>query len=124
MACDAMHILSIDHIHFNFAPQYREQIRFFYVTVLGARELPVPENRHVLQFLLGSQRLYFTPQALRQSPSAAQHVAFNVQGMGDLKNRLLAFDLVFIENHPAMAAQQVYIKDPAGNQLEFLELAA
>ena len=44
--------------------------------------------------------------------------------MGDLKNRLLAFDLVFIENHPAMAAQQVYIKDPAGNQLEFLELAA
>ena len=119
-----MNITSIDHIHFNFAPQQREQIRFFYGTVLGAQELEVPGHRQVLKFLLGQQALCFTPQigAAVQAPS--QHVAFKVEGMGDLKHRFSAFDLAFIENHPAMAAQQVYIKDPAGHQLEFLELAA
>jgi hypothetical protein len=28
----------------------------------------------------------------------------------------------FIESHPDQPAQQIYIKDPAGNQLEFLNL--
>ena len=40
-----------------------------------------------------------------------------------LKQRLHAFDLAFIESHPDQPAQQVYVKDPAGNQLEFLEIA-
>ena len=119
-----MNITSIDHIHFNFAPQQREPIRFFYATVLGAQELEVPGRRQVLQFRLGQQTLCFTPQTGAAGHAPAQHVAFRVEGMGDLKHRFTAFDLDFIENHPAMAAQQVYIKDPAGNQLEFLEPAA
>ncbi|MBV8250049.1 MAG: hypothetical protein JO200_16585 [Comamonas sp.] len=117
-----MNIKSVNHIHFNFHPQSREEIRFFYATVLGAHELRAPEKKQLLQFEMGNQLLCFTPDAGAQGRSRTQHVAFNVEGIGDLRNRLSAFDLCFIESHPeAVEAQQIYIKDPAGNQLEFLE---
>lgn len=118
-----MIITSVHHIHFQFPPQSKEAIRFFYSTVLGAHELPSPERKQWLQFEMGAQRLCFTPESGTAGRTPAQHVAFNVQGIGDLKQRLHAFDLAFIESHPDQPAQQVYVKDPAGNQLEFLEIA-
>lgn len=118
-----MIITSVHHIHFQFPAHSKEAIRFFYSTVLGAHELHSPEKKQLLQFEMGAQRLCFTPEAGAASRKPAQHVAFNVQGIGDLKQRLHAFDLAFIESHPAQQAQQVYVKDPAGNQLEFLEIA-
>ena len=118
-----MIIISVNHIHFQFPPQSKEAIRFFYATVLGAHELHSPETRQLLQFEMGEQRLCFTPETGPTVPKPSQHVAFNVQGIGDLKQRLHAFDLAFIESHPDQPAQQIYIKDPAGNQLEFLEPA-
>ncbi|MFD2754552.1 VOC family protein [Comamonas terrae] len=117
-----MNITSVHHIHFNFHPRSREEIRFFYATVLGAHERHAPEKKQLLQFEMGHQLLCFTPDAGPHGRGPTQHVAFNIEGIGDLRNRLAAFDLSFIESHPEAAqAQQIYIKDPAGNQLEFLE---
>ncbi|WP_291591496.1 VOC family protein [Comamonas sp. UBA7528] len=116
-----MIITSINHIHFQFPAHSKEAIRFFYATVLGAHELQSSDKKQLLQFEMGDQRLCFTPEAGGTGRKPSQHVAFNVQGIGDLKQRLHAFDLAFIESHPDQPAQQIYIKDPAGNQLEFLE---
>ncbi|WP_370678701.1 VOC family protein [Comamonas sp. GB3 AK4-5] len=119
-----MNITTIHHVHFHFPPQSREEVRFFYATVLGAQERHSPERKQLLQFELGQQLLCFTPHSQAPRHGAAQHVAFNVQDIDDLKHRLHAFDQVFIANHSALQTQQVYVKDPAGNQLEFLEYPA
>lgn len=116
-----MNITSIHHVHFHFPPQSREDIRFFYTKVLGAQEKHSSRRKQLLQFELGPQLLCFTPALQGRPHGTAQHVAFNVQGIGDLKHRLHAFDQAFIENHSTAPTQQVYVKDPAGNQLEFLE---
>lgn len=116
-----MHITTIHHVHFHFPPQSREALRFFYATVLGAQERHSTDRQQLLQFELGQQLLCFSPHSQAPQHGAAQHVAFNVQGIDDLKQRLLAFDQIFIENHSALQTQQVYVKDPAGNQLEFLQ---
>lgn len=116
-----MQITSVHHIHFQFPAKFKEELRFFYGTVLGAQELPVSQKRQLLQFSLGEQLLCFTPEANAIQRSAGQHVAFNIQGMAYLKERLRQFGLHFIESAPAQQAQQLYVKDPAGNQLEFLE---
>jgi catechol-2,3-dioxygenase len=119
-----MNITSIHHVHFHFLPQFREEVRFFYATVLGAQERHSPERKQLLQFELGQQLLCFTPHRQAPQHGAAQHVAFNVQDLGELRQRLQRFDQVFIDNHVTAKTPQVYVKDPAGNQLEFLEYHA
>jgi catechol-2,3-dioxygenase len=115
-----MIITSVNHIHFQFPAHSKEAIRFFYATVLGPMSWspPTPSNccssRWASSACASRRRL----GATGRKPS--QHVAFNVQGISDLKQRLHAFDLAFIESHPDQPAQQIYVKDPAGNQLEFL----
>lgn len=119
-----MRITSVHHIQLQFSAQYTEDLRFFYGTVLGAQELPVPHQRQLLQFAVGEQLLCFTPAAGPTPRNASQHVALNVQGIDDLKNRFQAFGWHFIATQPSstgLQAQQVYVKDPAGHQLEFLE---
>lgn len=116
-----MNITSVHHIHFQFPARCKEELRFFYGTVLGAQELSAPEKRQLLRFEMGEQLLCFTPEAGTPSRGAAQHVAFNIQGIESLKQRLQDFGLDFIESHPARQEKHVYVKDPAGNQLEFLE---
>jgi catechol-2,3-dioxygenase len=118
-----MIITSVNHIRFQFPRRSKEAIRFFYSTVLGAHELHSPEKKQWMQFEMGAQRLCFTPETGTAGRTPTQHVAFNVQGISDLKQRLHAFNLDFIESPPDKPAQQVYVKDPAGNQLEFLEIA-
>ena len=119
-----MRITSVHHIQLQFPAQSTEDLRFFYSTVLGAQELPVPHQRQLLQFAVGEQLLCFSPAASPAPRSACQHVAFNVQGIDDLKNRFQAFGWHIIATQPSstgLQAQQVYVKDPAGHQLEFLE---
>lgn len=119
--CTGMIITSIHHIHFEFPSHSREDVRFFYGTVLNAHELPVPEKKQFLQFAIGQQLLCFTPETRASCRKPAQHVAFNIQGIALLKQRLKNFDLDFIESHPEKPERHIYIKDPAGNQLAFLE---
>jgi hypothetical protein len=69
---------------------------------------------------MGEQRLCFTP---RLGPRAASHRSMwrSTCKASAICYSLHAFDLAFIESHPDQPAQQIYVKDPAGNQLEFLK---
>ncbi|MOA60725.1 Glyoxalase-like domain protein [compost metagenome] len=51
----------------------------------------------------------------------ASHLAFEVQDLPALRQRLLAAQWPLVENQGLSGVARFYLKDPAGNQLEFLE---
>ena len=119
-----MHVTSIEYVNFYFPAALRDEMQFFYSHVLQAQACPtLPSN--LLQFHLGTQRIQLTPVPKESglAPTVRQHVAFNVQGMDRLKQQLTTWDVPFVESHPLAHQQQVLVRDPAGNQLEFLDHA-
>mgnify|MGYP003767880579 CR=1 FL=1 len=116
-----MHIDSINHIQLNFQSAIKEEIRFFYKDILGFSESNAESKKNMLLFKIGAQHLSFSPVNERLGTSLAQHLAFNVSDLQELKKKFEALDLSFIESYHTAHAKNLYIKDPAGNQLEFLE---
>ncbi|MBX9936169.1 MAG: glyoxalase, partial [Burkholderiaceae bacterium] len=53
--------------------------------------------------------------------SAASHLALEVDNLPELRSRLLQAQLALVENRALPGYLRFYVKDPAGNQLEFLE---
>ena len=49
------------------------------------------------------------------------HLAFEVDDLPALRGRLQQAELALVENRALPGYLRFYVKDPAGNQLEFLE---
>ncbi|MDR7376370.1 catechol 2,3-dioxygenase-like lactoylglutathione lyase family enzyme [Rhodoferax ferrireducens] len=119
-----MNIHSIHHAQLAFRAGDEAQIRRFYNQLIGLTEFNYgePVDTHApLRFVAGHQRIDLVPTDNWQPNPIPSHLAFEVQGLPTLRNRLLSADVALEESRPLVGYLRFYVKDPAGNQLEFLE---
>lgn len=115
-----MPVHAIHHVQLGFAPGAHEAVRHFYGHLLGLTELPWPVGAN-LRFAAGAQRIELVPTEAWQPAPAPQHLAFEVDNLPELRSRLLRAQLPLVENRALPGYLRFYVKDPAGNQLEFIE---
>ncbi len=120
-----MGIHSINHVQLPYPVGAEEQIRNFYGNLVGLKEYrvgyPAPQSAR-LRFLAGAQRLDFAPHEVEESVRPGTHLAFEVQDLPGLRNRFLKANVPLEESQALPGYLRFYVLDPAGNQLEFLEV--
>lgn len=117
-----MNIHSIHHAQLPFRAGDEAQIRRFYNQLIGLTEFHSSGPAGTpLRFVAGHQRIDLVPTENWQPNPIPSHLAFEVQGLPTLRNRLLSADVPLEESRPLVGYLRFYVKDPAGNQLEFLE---
>ncbi len=116
-----MAIHSINHVQLAFPAGAEGQIRNFYAQLLGLTELRHAATGPALHFAAGPQRIELVPTERWAPAPAASHLAFEVDNLPELRGRLLQAELPLVENRALPGYLRFYVKDPAGNQLEFLE---
>jgi catechol 2,3-dioxygenase-like lactoylglutathione lyase family enzyme len=115
-----MPIHSISHVQLAFAPGEHAIIRHFYGQLLGLFEQR-PQSTHALRFYAGSQRVDLVPSPDLPPAATRSHLAFEVQNLPGLRARLLDAGLQLDESQALAGHLRFYVRDPAGNALEFLE---
>ena len=115
-----MSIQSINHVQLPFPAGAEAPIRRFYSRLLGLPEVRLNAG-NALRFVAGTQRIDLVPTEHWQPAPAVSHLAFEVQDLPALRGRLLQAQLPLVENRALPGYLRFYVKDPAGNQLEFLE---
>lgn len=117
-----MSIRGVHHLQLAFRAGNAPAMRHFYRDLLGLSELPGEKRESAtLHFAAGDQRIDLVGVAQWQPLPAVSHLAFEVQDLSSLRERLLAAQLPLVENQGLAGFARFYLKDPAGNQLEFLE---
>ena len=117
-----MSIRGVHHLQLAFRAGNAPAMRHFYRDLLGLSELPGEQAEGAaLHFVAGEQRIDLVGVAQWQPLPAVSHLAFEVQDLSSLRARLLAAQLPLVENQGLAGFARFYLKDPAGNQLEFLE---
>lgn len=112
--------IAIHHVQLAFAPAQREAVRRFYTGLLGLVEVPTRTQRQ-LRFAAGPQCIDLVAQAGAQGALSVQHLALSVRPFEPLRERLLQAQVALVETPSATGVRRLYVKDPAGNQLELLE---
>ncbi|CAN7328385.1 glyoxalase [Acidovorax sp. LjRoot118] len=115
-----MAIHSINHVQLAFPAGAEEPIRNFYSRLLGLPEVHTAAG-NALHFAAGTQRIDLVPTDHWQGAPSVSHLALEVQDLPALRGRLLQAQLPLVENRALPGYLRFYVKDPAGNQLEFLE---
>jgi catechol 2,3-dioxygenase-like lactoylglutathione lyase family enzyme len=115
-----MTIQSIHHVQLAFPAGAEAPIRRFYASLLGLPEVRLKADS-TLRFAAGTQRIDLVPVEQWQPHPPVSHLAFEVQDLPAQRRRLLQADLPLVENRALPGYLRFYVKDPAGNQQEFLE---
>lgn len=122
-----MSIRGVHHLQLAFRAGNAPAMRHFYRDLLGLTELPdapaegAARREATLRFAAGDQRIDLVGVAQWQPLPAVSHLAFEVQDLSSLRARLRAAELALVETQGLAGFARFYLKDPAGNQLEFLE---
>ncbi|QKV53396.1 VOC family protein [Comamonas antarctica] len=125
-----MSIRGVHHLQLAFRAGNAPAMRHFYRDLLGLTELPdepaegAARREATLRFAAGGQRIDLVGVAQWQPLPAVSHLAFEVQDLSSLRARLRAAELALVETQGLAGFARFYLKDPAGNQLEFLEAEA
>ncbi|AOG22110.1 VOC family protein [Acidovorax sp. RAC01] len=115
-----MTIQSINHVQLPFPAGAEGPVRRFYASLLGLPEVRLKAD-NTLRFAAGTQRIDLVPIEPWQPHPSVSHLALEVQDLPALRQRLLQAELPLVENRALPGYLRFYVKDPAGNQLEFLE---
>lgn len=115
-----MGIAAINHVQLAFPAGAEDVIRRFYTGLLGLPEVRLQAGA-TLRFAAGSQRIDLVPTEHWQPVPAVSHLALEVQNLPSLRHRLLQAEVALDEARALPGYLRFYAKDPAGNQLEFLE---
>lgn len=118
-----MRIVKIDHVQLAMPPGEEERARKFYGEILGIPEVPKPTN------LLKRGGAWFEHDAIKVHlgtqndfrPSTKAHIAFETMGLKELIARCQKDGYRVVDDEPIEGYIRVYIYDPFGNRLEFLE---
>ncbi|GAB2471593.1 MAG: VOC family protein [Comamonas sp.] len=118
-----MPVQAINHVQLPFPVGTGPLIRHFYGELLGLPELSVGAagaGNGALRFVAGGQRIDLVPSTGRAAGSVS-HLALEVDGLPELRQRLLDAQTAVVESSALPGYLRFFAKDPAGNQLEFLE---
>jgi catechol 2,3-dioxygenase-like lactoylglutathione lyase family enzyme len=118
-----MRFVSLHHIQIGIPPGSEEDARGFYGRALGLEEIPKPPHLSVrggLWFRAGDHEVHLGIER-DHHPSERAHPAFRIDGLAELRERLIAHGVAVIDDLPLPGYRRFYAKDPFGNRLEFLE---
>ncbi|WP_235580970.1 VOC family protein [Pseudorhodoferax sp. Leaf265] len=117
----AMDIQAINRVQLPFPPALASAVTHFYGELLGLTLMPQPPGP-VLRFAARGQRvdLVATEQPAAAAPGLTP-LSFEVQGLPQLRKRLLDAAFPLEENQPLPGYLRFFVHDPAGNRLEFVE---
>ena len=116
-------IRGVDHVQVAAPPGGETRARWFYGEVLGMPEIPKPEplrSRGGVWFQCGEHQLHVGVE-LEFAAAAKAHPAIRVSGLEALKQRLSAQGVKFTPDDVLPGTARIYVNDPFGNRLEFLE---
>jgi catechol 2,3-dioxygenase-like lactoylglutathione lyase family enzyme len=116
-------ILGIDHVQIAAPAGCEAQARWFFGSVLGMTELEKPAElaqRGGCWFQCGEQQLHI---GVEQDfhPAKKAHPAFRVRYLISLKTRLNTYAISFREDNANPEVKRIFVDDPWGNRLEFVE---
>ena len=115
--------LGIDHVRLAAPPGCEAAARKFYVEVLGMTELTKPaalQPRGGIWLQCGMHQVHIGVQ-VDFTPATKAHPAIRVLDMTALRSRLQANRIELIEDEAVPGLDRVYLHDPVGNRLEFVE---
>ncbi|AYE49861.1 MULTISPECIES: VOC family protein [Priestia] len=113
----------IDHVQLAAPPNSESEARHFFGTVLGLTEVEKPESlkkRGGMWFEFGSYQLHIGVEPAF-SPAKKAHPGFHVKNLPAFKDHLASFGISFIEDKNITGVERIYVDDPFGNRMEFLE---
>jgi catechol 2,3-dioxygenase-like lactoylglutathione lyase family enzyme len=123
-----MAIRSLHHVQVNVPLSAEEQARMFYAQIIGLEEVPRPDSladagRRGAWYSVGDQEfhVFFNPGADSHAVSS-QHPAFVVDGLRELRQRLVEAGYEIEEAIPIEGRARFFTRDPGGNRIEFLSL--
>ncbi|MGE7714139.1 hypothetical protein SAMN04487776_101163 [Priestia megaterium] len=113
----------IDHVQLAAPPNSESEARHFFGTVLGLTEVEKPKSlkkRGGVWFEFGSYQLHIGVEPAF-SPAKKAHPGFHVKNLPAFKDHLASFGISFIEDQNIPGVERIYVDDPFGNRMEFLE---
>jgi len=118
-------LLAIDHVQIAIPPGAEDVARGFYRDVLGLPETPKPEPlaRRGGFWLQGAGFQIHVGIDADFHPARKAHPAFRVRGVAALLERALAHGLEAHRDEELAGVSRIFVYDPFGNRLEFIESA-
>jgi catechol 2,3-dioxygenase-like lactoylglutathione lyase family enzyme len=116
-------IIGLDHVQLAMPAGQEDVARAFYAGILGLVEEPKPANlakRGGGWFQAGTLRLHLGIDSDFRAARKA-HPALLVRGLAELGDRCRLAGYVPVSDEPLEGFHRVYVFDPFGNRLEFLE---
>ncbi|MEK3886577.1 VOC family protein [Bacillus sp. FSL K6-3431] len=116
-------IKAIHHIQLAAPKGSEDTARSFFRDVLGFNEMEKPEElkkRGGVWFGFGDYQLHIGIEE-PFSPAKKAHPAFEVENIEELKKHLITNGVIPTEDDKFTGAKRLYISDPFGNRMEFLE---
>jgi catechol 2,3-dioxygenase-like lactoylglutathione lyase family enzyme len=117
-------IIGIDHVQITVPAGGVEQARDFYCGLLGLREIEKPESlrgRGGFWLQAGDRQVHVGIEGGVDRRATRAHIAYEVAGIDDWRNRLAAAGVDVIEATPIPGRDRFEFRDPFGNRLEFIE---
>jgi len=113
-------ILSIHHTQVGIPSDGVDACRRFYCGILGLQEIPRPFGPNGLWVQVGDRSVHFGIDTTSDRKSSKAHVAYEVSDLTQMRRQLSAAGIL-IEECPLMPGHERFqIRDPFGNQVEFI----
>lgn len=118
-----MRVVGIHHIQLAMPPGGEETATRFYQGILGIPRVPKPDHlaaRGGCWFESGTVRIHLGVEA-GFAPARKAHPALLAEDLTDLRHRFEEAGVVIEIDRPLPGFERLYVADPFGNRLEFLE---
>lgn len=118
-----MTILGLHHVTIELPVGQEALARNFYCTLLGLKEIPMPDaftplGEHMgIWLACGDQQLHLGPVA-RFQPPARGHIALLIEQLAPTRERLKAAGVAIQEAIAEPGYIRCYVSDPFGNRIE------
>lgn len=116
-------MLVIHHVQLAMPEGAEMEATRFYEGILGLAQVPKPAHlaaRGGCWFEIGQVRLHLGVEAGFR-PAEKAHPALLVDDLSALIKRLQAASVEIVRDQPLPGFERIYVSDPFGNRLEFLE---
>jgi len=115
----------LQHVSSPYPLDRQEEVRAFYGTLIGLREIIPPAalaHMKLVWFSAGSDdlELHFFPAPV--DPSHGRHLALEVQDLDTLRNKLVKAGYAPYDATPIPNRPRFFCRDPFGNLIEFTML--
>lgn len=115
--------VGINHVQLAAPAGCEKDAQHFYGQVLHMKELEKPENlrsRGGAWFQCGVHQIHIGVQE-DFVPASKAHPAFEVMDLELLRKKLMQEQIPIIEDVPLAGYVRLFVKDPFGNRIEFLQ---